>query len=60
MDKDKNPLVENLYHFRCPPCKGWWSIADAPMDIKKDWFCPWCGVKITVSSVVEVMDDGNE
>ena len=35
--------VEILNHFRCGSCNKWWSVADAP--IKKEWFCPWCGVK---------------
>jgi len=33
--------VEQLYHFRCESCSGWWSIADAPD--KEFWYCPWCG-----------------
>lgn len=35
---------ERLSHFRCGDCKGWWSIADAP--IRERWFCPWCGTAL--------------
>ena len=45
--KKKEPIVsiEVLSHFRCGECKGWWSIGDAVLREKSDWFCPWCGVK---------------
>lgn len=33
--------TESLTHFKCPYCKGWWSIGDAPK--REHWFCPWCG-----------------
>jgi hypothetical protein len=36
--------VENLNHFNCLKCKKWWSVSEAPA-LKKDWFCPWCGIK---------------
>jgi len=35
---------EKLWHFRCGVCGKWWSIGDADPE-KKEWFCPWCGVK---------------
>lgn len=38
--------VEKLVHFRCPKCQGWWTVGDAPIDSKQDWYCPWCGVAI--------------
>lgn len=43
IDKDLFLVVspENLVHFQCPHCKGWWSIGDAPK--REHWFCPWCG-----------------
>lgn len=45
IDKDLSLVVspENLVHFQCPHCKGWWSIGDAPK--REHWFCPWCGEK---------------
>lgn len=33
--------IENLAHFQCPHCKGWWSVGDAPE--REYWFCTWCG-----------------
>ena len=36
--------IEKLHHFNCNYCKKWWSIGDAPEDIKL-WYCPWCGKK---------------
>ena len=45
-NKSKSVMsVEVLSHFRCEDCKGWWSIGDAILHDKTDWFCPWCGVK---------------
>ena len=35
--------TEKLIHFSCPYCNRWWSIGDAPVKTKKEWFCPWCG-----------------
>jgi uncharacterized Zn-finger protein len=35
--------IEKLHHFNCGECKRWWSIGDAEK-MKKEWFCPWCGV----------------
>ena len=37
--------VEVISHFRCGKCNGWWSIGDAVLEEKTEWFCPWCGVK---------------
>jgi len=37
--------VEILSHFQCKDCQGWWSIGDAVLEDKTDWFCPWCGIK---------------
>jgi Fe2+ or Zn2+ uptake regulation protein len=35
---------EELYHFNCRYCGKWWSIGDAPIEERKDWwYCPWCG-----------------
>lgn len=42
--------IEKLYHFRCCSCGMWWSIGDAPIESKAEWFCPWCGVKSEVVS----------
>jgi len=36
--------VERFHHFRCGNCTGWWGMGDAPKT-RKEWFCPWCGVK---------------
>jgi len=36
---------EVLIHFRCGCCDHWWTIGDAPVKEKKEWFCPWCGTK---------------
>mgnify|MGYP001594402500 CR=1 FL=1 len=36
--------IEQLSHFICGVCGKWWTIGDAPVN-KKQWFCPWCGVK---------------
>ena len=36
--------VERLVHFQCSDCTKWWTIGDAPKT-KKEWYCPWCGVK---------------
>jgi hypothetical protein len=35
--------VEKLVHFNCDSCKKWWTVADAPIEVKKVWTCPWCG-----------------
>jgi hypothetical protein len=35
--------IEELHHFSCSACKKWWSVGDAEK-MKKEWFCPWCGV----------------
>lgn len=35
---------ETLVHFQCSTCTKWWTIGDAPKD-KKEWYCPWCGIK---------------
>ena len=37
--------LEKLVHFQCDHCQKWWSIGDAPIEEKKEWFCPWCGEK---------------
>ena len=39
--------VELLSHFNCKSCNGWWSIGDAVLEDRADWFCPWCGLKNT-------------
>ena len=39
--------VEILSHFKCDGCNGWWSIGDAVLEDRADWFCPWCGMKNT-------------
>ena len=33
--------IEELVHFRCTACGGWWTIGDAKID--RDYFCPYCG-----------------
>ena len=35
--------IETLVHFQCIKCNKWWSIGDAPILQKYNWFCPWCG-----------------
>lgn len=42
--------LEKLIHFQCDHCQKWWSIGDAPIEEKKEWFCPWCGEKNKVDS----------
>jgi rubrerythrin len=37
--------LEVLSHFQCGKCAGWWSIGDAVLEDRSDWFCPWCGIK---------------
>jgi len=37
--------TEILSHFNCILCDGWWSIGDAFLGNRMEWFCPWCGVK---------------
>ena len=37
--------IEKLVHFQCEICTKWWTIGDAPIDTKVDWYCPWCGQK---------------
>ncbi len=41
----KNPTssIEVLSHFACGKCSKWWSIGDAVLEDRTDWFCPWCG-----------------
>ncbi|MEX2405664.1 MAG: hypothetical protein WD579_03625 [Candidatus Paceibacterota bacterium] len=39
---------ETLTHFRCGKCDKWWSIGDAKNVEKKEWYCPWCGVRQTM------------
>jgi len=41
--------LEKLIHFQCDHCEKWWSIGDAPIEEKKEWFCPWCGEKNHIS-----------
>ncbi|MCA0352473.1 MAG: hypothetical protein LCH85_10800 [Chloroflexi bacterium] len=36
--------IEQLHHFQCGACSGWWSIGDAPP--RDHWFCPWCGTQL--------------
>jgi hypothetical protein len=52
--------IEHLHHFRCGSCDKWWSIGDPSIALpgaqtatKREWFCPWCGVK-------NVFADGKE
>lgn len=46
MKKEQKHIIseEIIFHFRCGVCDRWWSVGDAPQ-VKKEWFCPWCGVK---------------
>jgi hypothetical protein len=40
--------IEKLHHFRCGACNKWWSIGDPQIIetvLKREWFCPWCGLK---------------
>jgi transcription elongation factor Elf1 len=37
--------IEKLYHFQCPQCNHWWSIADGKIAIGQETFCPACGIK---------------
>ena len=34
--------LEELYHFHCEECNGWFSIGDFRFD-KSGLFCPNCG-----------------
>ena len=36
--------LEVLSHFQCGKCAGWWSIGDAVLEDRAEWFCPWCGI----------------
>jgi len=39
---------EVVYHFTCPSCKLWWSIALQDTDdkvVNREFYCPWCGDK---------------
>ncbi|MBM7843917.1 hypothetical protein [Herpetosiphon giganteus] len=36
--------IEQLHHFQCGACSGWWSIGDAPP--RDHWYCPWCGTQL--------------
>lgn len=36
--------LEVLSHFSCGKCSKWWSIGDAVLEDRTDWFCPWCGI----------------
>lgn len=45
--KNGSVSVEHLHHFRCGSCNKWWSIGDPAITktgVKKQWFCPWCGL----------------
>lgn len=42
--------IERLIHFQCDSCSKWWSIGDAPIDYKKEWYCPWCGIKQSIEN----------
>jgi PHP family Zn ribbon phosphoesterase len=44
---------ETIIHFICDKCNKWWSISDAPIDEKYDWFCPWCGHENNIDSMEE-------
>jgi rRNA maturation endonuclease Nob1 len=35
---------ENIWHFTCLSCKGYWSIATMDDWVPKKLFCPHCGV----------------
>ena len=61
--------IEILYHFTCPSCKLWWSIAMGNFDNDLDhlyadlginsrkFYCPWCG-KQSEYNVENIEDDG--
>ncbi len=35
--------TEIIYHYQCPNCDGWWSVADtAPAQLTH---CPHCGIQ---------------
>ncbi len=36
--------LEVLSHFSCGRCSKWWSIGDAVLEDRTEWFCPWCGI----------------
>ena len=62
--------IEILYHFTCPECKLWWSIAMGGFSTdldhlyadlgvnSREFFCPWCGKKSEYN--VENPEDGGE
>jgi len=38
-----NISKETLYHFSCPECKLWWSVANTDDWKPKRMYCPHCG-----------------
>jgi|GEM_PF-1070244 len=55
--------IEHLHHFRCGSCNKWWSIGDPSVAdstdsskssaTKREWFCPWCGIKNSFKEIRE-------
>lgn len=50
--------TETLYHFNCPSCKKWWSIAWTSVGVtyfetpagQNAWWCPWCGKMLIIEN----------
>jgi hypothetical protein len=40
--------LENLWHFQCDYCQGWWSIGDYTPPPHRQIYCPHCGLQNTV------------
>lgn len=53
--KQQHPKIshslEQLSHFRCGSCNGWWSIGDWRVKSKdlNHLYCTWCGEKQEVA-----------
>lgn len=43
--------IEELVHFRCTACGGWWAIGDAKLD--RRYFCPFCGQDLAMAQYPE-------
>lgn len=49
--------LEYLYHYRCPSCDGWWSVADKHPTPGQSAVCPHCG---EWHKVPEAITDGKQ
>lgn len=52
-----NTSVEIVTHFQCKGCENFWWVVDAPTpEVKKSWFCPWCGLGQMVEPEIKPQD----